>query len=124
MPPSPANRKRAERFGHAGELLAEAVLRLQFYRIRARRFKTPLGEIDLIARRGRTLVFVEVKTRKSGQGIETAMAAVNTSRIVRAAQWYLARHPRLAAYTIRFDVIFLAPFAWPYHVRGAFMDRE
>ena len=83
-------------------------LRLKLYRILARRVKTPVGEIDLVARRGETLVFVEVKARRAGPRRKLAHAAVNQRRIVRAAQWYLARHPRICRLTIRFDVIFLA----------------
>lgn len=124
MPPWRARKQRAERFGRFGEWAAEALLRAQFFRIRARRFKTPLGEIDLIATRGSLTIFVEVKTRRSGAGRDMALNAVNRRRISRAAKWYLAHHPAAASGAIRFDVIFLAPFARPYHVKGAFIDWE
>lgn len=122
MRPSPARRKKAERFGRLGELVAEAYLRLKFYRVRARRVRTPAGEIDLVVRRGGMTVFVEVKIRSSNAGEAEAFAAVNRRRIINAAKHYLIRHPQLAAGDIRFDVIFLAPWRWPRHVRHAFED--
>lgn len=124
MPPLPSARQRAERRGRFGEGLAALYLRLQFYRILATRVKTPVGEIDLIARRGRTVIFVEVKLRRNITGLGAALDAVNRRRIGRAAQYFLTRHPKLTDYTLRFDVIFLAPFVWPHHVKGAFETLE
>jgi len=96
------------------------LLRAKLYRVLARRVKTPVGEIDLVARRGDTLVFVEVKTRSRAATEEQAHAAVNRARIVRAANWYLMRHPRLSGLTIRFDVIFVAGLSLPRHIANAF----
>jgi len=118
-PRSKDSRLAAELFGRRGETLAAWFLRLKGYRILASRFKTPAGEIDLVARRFGTLVFVEVKARKSGS-IADAWIAVNDRRITAAADYYLARHPRLAAIDMRYDVIFLAPMTWPRHVVNAF----
>lgn len=125
MPPSPGrlkSRKRlgAELFGRRGETLAAWYLRLKGYRIVAARVKTPVGEIDLIARRFGLTAFIEVKARQTRSEEALALAAVNTSRISRAAQYYVARHPALAETSLRFDVIFLAPRTWPRHVKGAF----
>ena len=125
MPPSqgrPKNSKRlgAELFGRRGETLAAWYLRLKGYRIVATRVKTPVGEIDLIAHRFGLTAFIEVKARQSRAEEAVALAAVNTSRISRAAQYYVARHPALAETPLRFDVIFLAPRTWPRHVKGAF----
>jgi len=118
-PRSKDSRLAAELFGRRGETLAAWFLRLKGYRILATRFKTPAGEIDLVAKRFGTLVFVEVKARKSGS-IADAWIAVNDRRITAAADYYLARHPRLAATDMRYDVIFLAPMTWPRHVVNAF----
>ncbi len=118
--PARTQRKRAERRGKHGEALAALYLRAKLYRIIGRRVKTPLGEIDLIARRGDTLAFVEVKTR-NGRGKEAeAHAAVNAARISRAARWYLSRHPPHAGLTVRFDLIFLGGHALPRHIPNAF----
>ncbi|XKG99743.1 YraN family protein [Pelagibacterium halotolerans] len=118
--PKNSRRQAAERRGRRGEFLAEMFLRAKFYKILYRRYKTPLGEIDLIARRGRTIVFVEVKQRASAETYGEAMEAVNTRRISRAAGWFEARHPRYAGFDYRFDVIFLAPGRWPSHLSNAF----
>ncbi|WP_374623890.1 YraN family protein [Devosia sp.] len=121
--PSGPNRSRrlaAELFGRRGETLAAWYLRLKGYRIVATRVKSPVGEIDLVARRLGVTVFVEVKARGRRQSLAEALGVVNTRRIARAAAYYVARHPDLAAAALRFDVIFLAPFTWPRHVRDAF----
>jgi putative endonuclease len=125
MPPSPARpknsyRRFAERAGRRGEFWAGLLLRLKGYRILARRVKTPVGEIDLIARRGGLTVFVEVKARGFSHEEGAALGAVDRRRIGRAAQFWLARHPAAAAGDCRFDVIFLAPFAPPRHIVNAF----
>ena len=128
MPPSPSKpknkasefRKFAEGAGRRGEFWAAWFLRLQLYRIIATRVKTPVGEIDLIARRGSLTVFVEVKSRSFSHQEAEALGAVNRRRIVRAAQLWLGRHADLAEGPVRFDVIFLAPFAWPRHIVNAF----
>ena len=125
MPPSPLKPKSKARIkayqgGQRGEMLAAWLLRLQFYRIMAQRYKTPVGEIDLIARRFGTIVFVEVKARRQASSEAETLASVNQSRITRAAQYWLARHPALAQSNCRFDVIFLAQGRWPRHVINAF----
>lgn len=125
MPPSPSRPKSKARLdaqsgGHRAEALAALFLRLKFYTIIARRHKTPVGEIDLIARRFGVTVFVEVKARSRASAEGEALGAVNQSRIARAAQYWLAKHPGLVETPFRFDVIFLAPRRWPRHVINAF----
>jgi len=110
----------AHRQGHRGETLAAFFLQLKLYRLRDRRFKTPVGEIDIVAEKGGCLVFVEVKSRGRNADEAMALGAVNQSRISRAAQYWLARHPKENAKDIRFDVIFLAPGRWPRHLINAF----
>jgi putative endonuclease len=125
MRPSPSkpkspDRLAAETFGRSGEGLAAWFLRLKGYRVRDRRVKTPVGELDLVVERLGTTVFVEVKSRRAIGLQGDALSAVNRQRIVHAAQYYIARHPGLAHTSLRFDVIFLAPFTWPRHVVNAF----
>ena len=125
MPRSPTapkspERARAERQGRRAETIAALWFNCRFYRVIEKRYKTPVGEIDLIVRRGRSIVFVEVKTRGSAAGEGNALASVNRQRLVRAADYFRARHPRLADHPMRFDVFFLAPGTWPRHVRNAF----
>ena len=116
------NRTRLEAYwsGHRGEALAAWFLRLKFYRILDRRYKTPMGEIDLVAERLGTTVFVEVKARRHKSGETEALGAVNQERIGRAAQYWLARHPQHTQRNLRFDVIFVAARRWPSHWRNAF----
>lgn len=100
--------------GIEAEWLAAVFLQLKGYRILARRYAAAGGEIDLIARRGGTLVFVEVKARDDLDVARTAISPVKRQRIERAARAYLGRLSRLPE-TIRFDAVFLAPKTWPRH---------
>ncbi|HVW91755.1 MAG TPA: YraN family protein [Devosia sp.] len=125
MPLSPSKprsdaRLIAEKQGRRAEALAALWLQLQLYRVLERRFKTPVGEIDLIAERFGTTVFIEVKARTRNAGEFEALGKVNQRRLVRAANYYLSRHPEKAASPLRFDVIFLAPRQWPRHLKAAF----
>jgi putative endonuclease len=118
--PKSPERLAAEAFGRRGETLAVWLLRAKLYRIRNVRYKTPVGEIDIVAERFGTLVFVEVKARRSFEAEEDAIIKVNRRRIIRAAEHYLGRYPAVSDMPMRFDMIFLAPRQWPRHVIGAF----
>ncbi len=122
--PKSPERLAAEVLGRRGERLAAWFLRLKGYRIRAMRFKTAAGELDIIAERFGTIAFVEVKSRTRTQTDFDPLLAVNHRRIVRAAKIYLARHPRLMTRTLRFDIILLAPGTWPRHLVNAFGDAD
>jgi putative endonuclease len=113
-------RRQAERAGLRAELLAELMLRLKFYRILARRYKTPAGEIDLIARRGKRLAFVEVKLRRSQDAALEAITPRLRSRVRRAAELWMARHDRRGRWQPAFDVVVVLPGRWPRHLRDAF----
>ena len=90
------------------------------YRIVARRWKTPLGEIDIIARRRGTLVFVEVKARERADDAAEAVTERTKRRIIAAAELWLAHHPDDAKCDSRFDVILVAPGSMPQHIANAF----
>lgn len=105
--------------GLLSETLAAWFLRLNGYRIIATRLKTPVGEIDLIAQRGKTLVFVEVKARGTIAAALEAVQGRQAARIIRAAQWYLASR-RDEISEMRFDVIAIA-LPWTIkHIQAAF----
>ena len=111
------------RTAHARGLLAETIavwiLRLQGYRILARRYKTPVGEVDVIARRGKTIVFVEVKARAILADALQSISPQAQARITRAAQHFLMAGGQGGDDVLRFDVIALAPpLSWR-HVRNA-----
>ena len=105
--------------GLQAESFAKFYLRLKGYRILAERFKTPVGEIDLIVKRGRQLVFIEVKLRKTVSAAAEAVHTKNQSRVRRSAELYLQKHMEYTGYELRFDAVVLAPYAWPRHVLNA-----
>lgn len=111
-------RERAERRGRRGETLAAWYLRLKGWRIVARRVKTPRGEIDLIARRGRTVAFVEVKWRANAAELGMAIDAYRLRRVAAAAEAVASRHVR-SGDDMRIDVLLLAPGRWPRHIVNA-----
>ncbi|SDG29846.1 putative endonuclease [Limimonas halophila] len=106
--------------GWRAETLAAWWLRLKGYRILARRHATPVGEIDLIARRGRCLAFVEVKARPDSATARHAIAPRQRRRIARAAEAYLQRRPELHGHDLRFDAVLVVPGRWPQHLPNAF----
>jgi putative endonuclease len=109
----------AERHGRRAEFLCALLLRLKGYRILARHWKCSSGEIDIVARRGRLLAFIEVKAR---DGIATAAESLGRkqqARIARAAAQFLAGRPDLAALDQRFDVILVVPRRLPMHLPAA-----
>lgn len=113
-------RQRAYRRGHSAEHLAAVALLLKGYRIIGRRYRTKLGEIDLIARRGDTVLIVEVKVRAT---LEQAMDSVNVltkRRIEAAADHWLSRQPNNAKLSLRFDLVAILPWRWPVHVPAVF----
>ena len=114
-----AARRRAHRAGRTAEWAALAVLAAKGYRILAWRYLVKGGEIDIVARRGGTIVFVEVKLRASLDNAQTAITPIKRRRIARAARVFASRQ-RATALTYRADAIFLAPWRWPLHVPAAF----
>lgn len=113
------NRHDNEWRGRRSETWAAWFLRLKLYRILHQRYKTPVGEIDLIARRGNLLVFVEVKARNDLSEGLMAVTARQQQRISRAASSFLAKHQELRDLSIRFDVIVVQPRAIPHHMVDA-----
>ena len=107
-----------QRRGHRAEWLAALALRVRVYRIVARGQKTPLGEIDLIAVRGRRLAFVEVKRRATRAEAEAAITPEQRARVRRAAGLWLARNARYQSHEIGFDLVFQLPRRWPVHLEN------
>ena len=95
--------------GMWAEHLATLYIWAKGYRIRARRYKTNLGEIDVIATRGKNLVFFEIKARGSIETARTAIHPMSYIRLQNAAALFLARHPQYNDYSARFDLIACAP---------------
>ncbi|HHZ09496.1 MAG TPA: YraN family protein [Rhizobiales bacterium] len=116
-------RVKAYRRGHRGEFLAALALMARGYRIVARRYRTKLGEIDLIARRGDLVLIVEVKARPSLAEAMDAVGASSQRRIEDAAGLWLARQPDHARLSLRFDLVAVLPRRWPVHVENVFFAR-
>jgi putative endonuclease len=114
------HRVAAFRLGLSAESRAAMLLMAKGYRIAARRFKTPFGEIDIVARRRNALIFVEVKARDHADDAAMAVTERGRRRILGAAELWLARHPADAQRLIRFDVILVTPGKMPRHLANAF----
>jgi putative endonuclease len=108
------------RNGIRAEYAALAYLTLKGYRLVALRYKTKLGEIDLVMRRGRTLAFIEVKARPTHDDAAHAIHTKNQSRVMQAAQMFLIQHPTYQDYEVRFDALLIAWYRWPQHIVHAF----
>ncbi len=94
-------------------------LRLAGHRILARNYRTSVGEIDIVVRRGRVLMFVEVKARASLAAGAEALTPRQRRRIARAAEHFLSCHREFAGFDVRFDVMLVQPWRRPVHLRDA-----
>jgi putative endonuclease len=128
-PPSDRMRRRATaqperqvafRFGLSWESRAAAFLVAKGFRILARRWRCPLGEIDIIARRKQLVVFVEVKARERLDDAAESVTARQQRRIVAAAEIWLAQNSEFAEADMRFDAMLVAPGRIPQHIPAAF----
>lgn len=106
--------------GLSAESRAAAYLVAKGYRIAARRFRTPFGEVDIVARRGRVLTFVEVKARSTLDAAAEALQPRQQRRIAGAAAFWLSLNPHDAGSNIRFDAMLVAPGKIPRHIQAAF----
>lgn len=113
------DRTSARIFGLRGETVGAAFLQLKFYKILARSYRIREGEIDIIAARGDTIAFVEVKARPTLDEAAVAISLTKQERMSRAARHWLARNPWAANRTLRGDGLFIAPFRLPRHVPAA-----
>ena len=114
-----ARKRTGHQTGLAAERLCRLALRLKFYRILAERYKTPMGEIDIIAARGNTVVAVEVKARATRDDAVASISAQQQMRIARTLQDFIMRNPRFAKADLRLDVMLAAPRRWPLHIKNA-----
>src|ERR1700676_2454309 len=129
VPPDPAPklaspaRVAAFRTGLSAETRAAAYLMAKGYRILAKRYRTPYGEIDLVARKRRLVAFIEVKARASLDEAAYAVTPRQQARIIEAAQAWLMAHPEHAEFELRFDAMLIAPRRLPRHLLAAFAPR-
>lgn len=113
-------RRAARAYGLKAEAMATLWLRARLYTILDRNYRINGGEIDIVAKRGRTVVFVEVKARGDFDDAATAITPQKQRRVSRAANRWVATHPWAMDFTLRADAIFVAPGKLPRHLENAF----
>ncbi len=119
-----AERIKAYKKGAQVERLAALYLRLKGYKILKMRYKTPVGEIDIVTRRKSALVFVEVKSRDEMFSALESVTVRNRNRVERAARYFIAAHPQFSGFDMRFDaVVFVPPFSFR-HLDNAWRPRS
>lgn len=116
----PEKRKRAERRGRWSEWGAAIYLLARGYRILAMRYRVRAGEVDIIARRGEVIAFVEVKARRDLMAAIDAVTFTSQNRIRAAGDHWIARQPDAARLSLRYDIVAIVPWKWPRHIEGAF----
>lgn len=117
------DRQQARQRGIAAETLCLWLLRLKGYRILARDLRTPVGEIDIVARRGNTLVAVEVKRRGTLEDAADAIGRDQRRRILRALGWFAQRQPDGERLALRFDAMLLDGGLLPRHISDAWREE-
>ncbi|MEP3045208.1 MAG: YraN family protein [Roseibium sp.] len=117
-------RRRAQSLGLSAETWAAWYLRLTGWRILKHRYKTRVGEIDLIAKRRKTVAFIEVKARRNRTAALEAVTPASQKRIGRAARIFVTEHPKAGFFTLRFDVIIIRPWALPERIANAFEAHD
>lgn len=122
------DRRQAERRGRRAEMLGLLLLRLKGWRVLARRFRVGVGagagEIDIIARRGRTVAFIEVKARADLAAAAFAITPRQRARIARGAEAFLQTNPGLAGLDMRFDALLVGRGFWPVHLKNVWRMGE
>lgn len=114
------SRRHAYQRGQLAEWVGSLWLQLKGYRILARRLKTPLGEIDLLALRGNTLAIIEVKQRTDHLTAAQAITPRQQQRLINAARFVLAQRPELSQHSVRFDALLVSRWGWLQHWPNAF----
>jgi putative endonuclease len=110
--------RRDEFRGYFGEFVATILLWCKGYRILEHRYKWSGGEIDIIAKRGNKISFVEVKTRKSEEKCQIAITSRQLNRIQRTSQLFLKRNPKYLNCDLSYDVILVADWSFPKHIEN------
>ena len=118
------SRAQSEQAGRRAEALAALALQLKGYVIVARRAKNARGEVDLIARRGKVLAFIEVKMRQKPTDPATVLTAKQMQRIIQGATGWAASRPWTRTCQWRYDFILVTPWRWPVHMRDAWRPHS
>ncbi len=122
--PDNGERQKAYRWGLSAEGWASFYLQLKGYRILERRYRAPVGEIDLIATRRGVIAFVEVKARAERLDAIEAVGAKSRRRIAAAASHWGSKYPQFADFSWRYDIIAMVPGRLPHHLVDAFRPGD
>ncbi|HYD31917.1 MAG TPA: YraN family protein [Azospirillaceae bacterium] len=112
-------RQAAYRRGRWAERMCRMALRLKGYQVLEACYRSGVGEIDIVARKGDVLAIVEVKARRTLRQAAQAVSPSQRARLVRAGSAFLARRPQFNGLTLRFDVMLVTPWCWPRHIVDA-----
>lgn len=104
-------------FGLIAEIIAVLCLRCKFYQIIATRFKSPFGEIDIIAKKNNQIIFIEVKARKD-ISLMDFISKHQQQRIIKSSQYFLLKSSKYQKYLMRFDAIIVNKFFWQKHLKN------
>lgn len=113
-------KRRSERKGRRAEYIAALALLLKGYRIVSLRYRTPVGEIDIVARKGDLIAFVEVKARKDLAAGVDAVSYPAQRRIAAAGELFISRQRDSARLSWRHDIVVVSPWRLPVHLEDAF----
>jgi putative endonuclease len=116
---SSSQKSRDQRFGHFAESWAAWHLRIKGYRILAMRWRARLGEIDVIAQRGRLIIFVEVKARQVEADALSAISVAKREKLAKAVRQWISTYER-PGISYRIDAVLIRPFRWPRHIENLF----
>ena len=108
--------------GLQAERWSRWLLRAKGFRILFHRYQTPVGEIDIVARRGRLLLIVEVKRRATLEKASFSLQRRQQQRIIHSAKYLMGRMPKLDGCTVRFDAIFILPWGFLRHIHNAWSE--
>ncbi|MFN4142699.1 YraN family protein [Aestuariivirga sp.] len=114
------DRRKSEEAGRFAESVALWYLRFKGWRLLARRYKSPAGEVDLVMRRHGVTAFIEVKARATPDGAVSSVTPRQARRISAAARQFLAEDRKAALQCCRFDILAVSPYHWPRHIENAF----
>jgi putative endonuclease len=112
-----SNKKYSYYFGLIAELFSSLYLQCKLYTIISRRFKSPFGEIDIIAKKGNSIIFIEIKARKD-TSLMDFISKRQQQRINQAAQYFLLKNKKYQAHNLRFDAIIMNRYFWPKHFKN------
>lgn len=119
MPSTKKAKIKSYKFGIVAEYIVILYLTFKFYKIIHSRYRSKAGEIDIIAQKGRLIIFIEVKARKNKRGIFEVLSKSQQQRIIRSSELFMAQNRKFTGYDMRFDLIVITPGLFIKHIKNA-----